>query len=48
MSHEFLVIDPIVETVAIGWERPKNPARSRPCEGDRTQRRVEASLHARI
>ena len=35
MSHEFLVLDSIVETVPIGCERPKTPARSRPCEGDR-------------
>jgi hypothetical protein len=35
MSHESLVIDSIVETVPLGWERPKTPARSLPCEGDR-------------
>ena len=48
MSHEFLVIDSIVETVPIGWERPKTSARSLPCEGERLERGVEASLRARI
>jgi hypothetical protein len=35
MSHEFLIIDSIVETTPIAWERPKTPPPLRASEGDR-------------